>query len=778
MKKVLAMDKGSRNIYFNIVYTLVMALCIALIMIITYREITNLAVEDCFQKLWDQTGRMRDELKNKIDSDTRLLETISVMLAELPDMEGEAAQKLLDFERTGNLVEKVELLLPDGRILGADGFLSEANRTLDYDAEAAQGAHFTGKLQSGENSEELIVYNIIPVVQGNETAALLCGRISLTELNKIYSSLVQANGSCFYLIDTQQSELLIDTMHEALGKPDLSYKARKHGDGIDTVISNMNAGIPGELSFYSDTVQTFLYGVYMPVGIRNWVVMLGIPESIAFDNVNKINVFFFGCAVLEALVLVIYFIALLSRSRKMADELKEQYRISQRLRQIQEKLFHSVLRPEQMVKALEEMADLLTAKRIYLHTDLLHNESKICCYMQPGEPEQFSQGDFPALLQFFMDQGQIFFSDVDELAVPEAEKERLRQAHIRNGMGIILEDSDNHYQGILLALNMTKDWKEEEPLEWLRFDLSMALDNMEAFQRIRDLGSKDQLTGLLNRNSYQKAMEFYEKTGEDTLNCVYIDVDGLHELNNRLGHTEGDRMLTTIARFLQEIFGDGTVYRIGGDEFLIFCQESGEKELERKLKDLRGSVADAGYHISMGVSDRRETPLVYEMVRLAESRMYEAKRQYYRERKNGEKVREMNHQLEATLLEKRDLDAFCSVLAYKYVGVYIVNLSLDTTRSINIPDYFETKLERTGGKYSEAIKLYAEELIVPEYRPDFLALLDYEKLFRQLLEEERPELCYRKQDGRCILLKIYPTPDFDEFQKECIWTFEAQGAEQ
>lgn len=778
MKKVLAMDKGSRNIYFNIVYTLVMALCIALIMIITYREITNLAVEDCFQKLWDQTGRMRDGLKNNMDSDTRLLETISLMLAELPDMEGEAAQKLLAFERTGNLVEKVELLLPDGRILGADGFLSEANGTLDYDAEAALGAHFTGKLQSGENSEELIVYNIIPVVQGNETAALLCGRISLTELNKIYSSLVQANGSCFYLIDTQQSELLIDTMHEALGKPDLSYKARKHGDGIDTVISNMNAGIPGELSFYSDTVQTFLYGVYMPVGIRNWVVMLGIPESIAFDNVNKINVFFFGCAVLEALVLVIYFIALLSRSRKMADELKEQYRISQRLRQIQEKLFHSVLRPEQMVKALEEMADLLTAKRIYLHTDLLHNESKICCYMHPGEPEQFSKSEFPALLQFFMDQGQIFFSDVEELAVPEAEKERLRQAHIRNGMGIILEDSDNHYQGILLALNMTKDWKEEEPLEWLRFDLSMALDNMEAFQRIRDLGSKDQLTGLLNRNSYQKAMEFYEKTGGDTLNCVYIDVDGLHELNNRLGHTEGDRMLTTIARFLQEIFGDGTVYRIGGDEFLIFCQESGEKELERKLKDLRGSVADAGYHISMGVSDRRETPLVYEMVRLAESRMYEAKRQYYRERKNGEKVREMNHQLEATLLEKRDLDAFCSVLAYKYVGVYIVNLSLDTTRSINIPDYFETKLERTGGKYSEAIKLYAEELIVPEYRPDFLALLDYEKLFRQLLEGERPELCYRKQDGRCILLKIYPTPDFDEFQKECIWTFEAQGAEQ
>lgn len=778
MKKVLTMDKGSRNVYLNIVYTLVMALCIALIMIITYREITNLAVEDCFQKLWDQTGRMRDELKNKIDSDTRLLETISVMLAELPDMEGEAAQKLLDFERTGNLVEKVELLLPDGRILGTDGFLSEANIVLDYDAEAVLGAHFTGKLQSKENSEELIVYNIIPVIQGNETAALLCGRISLTKLNGNYSSLLQANGSSFHLIDTQSGELLVDTMHAALGKPDLSYKARRHGDGIDTVIRNMNTGIAGELTFYSDTVQTFLYGVYMPAGIQDWVVMLGIPESIAFDNVNKINVFFFGCAVLEALVLIIYFIALLFRSRKMADELKEQYRISQRLRQIQEKLFHSVLRPEQMVKALEEMADLLTAKRIYLHTDLLHNESKICCYMHPGEPEQFSKSEFPALLQFFMDKGQIFFSDVDELTVPEEEKERLRQAHIRNGMGIILEDSDNHYQGILLALNMTKDWQEEEPLEWLRFDLSMALDNMEAFQRIRDLGSKDQLTGLLNRNSYQKAMELYEKTGNDTLNCVYIDVDGLHELNNRLGHTEGDRMLTTIARFLQEIFGDGTVYRIGGDEFLIFCQESGEKELERKLKDLRGSVADAGYHISMGVSDRKEATLVYEMVRLAESRMYEAKRQYYRERKNGEKVREMNHQLEATLLEKRDLDAFCSVLAYKYVGVYIVNLSLDTTRSINIPDYFETKLERTGGKYSEAIKLYAEELIVPEYRPDFLALLDYEKLFRQLHEGERPELGYRKQDGSCILLKIYPTPDFDEFQKECIWTFEVQRAEQ
>lgn len=766
------MNKKNNKTHFNVVFTAAMAFCIIVIISVTYCGISNLATKECFQKLWDQTTQMRDDLKVNVDNDTSLLKTLSNILADLPDMEGAQAQRLLQLEQTGRLLDTADILFPDGSMLSSDGIVSSEHVILDYATEAACGAHLTSRLKDTAHNGEWIVYNIVPITQSGKTKALLCGRISLSKLRESYINKMQGNGSRFHLFEANSNEFLIDTMHDTLGKTNLEKKVMKNGDSMDQSLSNIKDGIAGELTFYSNTVAEYLYGVYQPVGIGDWTVMLAIPESIAFADVKKVNIFFIVCAVLEAIILFIYFMVLLTKTRKMTAELEEQNYITKCLREIQELLFRSILKPEQFTKALEKLAEMMTAQTVYLATDLRQNGGSIYHSPLQGNDNLFSKKAFPTLMQLLESDGRVFFSDIETIPIAEDEKEWMRKSKIVNGMGIMLKDTDNQCRGILFAVNIMREWQEAEPLEWLRFDFSMAIENIDAFKRIRELGNKDQLTGLLNRNSYQRAMEFYEKMGDETLNCVYIDVDGLHELNNQLGHTEGDRMLTTIARFLLETFGDETVYRIGGDEFLIFCSGITTETLESKLKSIQNSVIDAGYHISLGTATRSESPLVYEMVRQAEGRMYEAKRQYYRERKNGQKVREMNHRLEETLLEKRDLDVFCSVLAYKYVGVYIINLSLDTTRSINIPDYFETKLQQTGGKFSEAIKLYAQELIHPDYQSEFLNLFDYENIYRKLSQGETPQYVYNKTDGVRILIKIYPTPDFDEYQKECICTFE------
>lgn len=796
----MVMNKRRKNIYLNMIMTLALIFCIAVIMAVTYRQTRNLAERDCFQSLWDETSRMRDELREKVDSDTRLLETMSQILMQLPELDGVEAQKVLAFEETGRMIGSTELLLPDGRVIGRAAASTEAANTaaasteaangaaastdvtntaavsteaagaaaLDYEAEAALGAHLTGRLKDA--SGEWVVYNIVPVKEGSRTVALLCGQIRLEKLQEDYRDAFDNNGSRFHLLEAGSGRFLVDTIHGTLGQADRNRTPAERSVSPETVADNIAAGIPGELSFYSSTIQEYLYGVYMPVGIQDWIVLLGIPESIAFENVRKVQSFFLICVLMEALVLFFYFMLLLKQSRRLADEAEEQYHISQGLRQIQEILFHAVLRPQQIEAALKKLAEFLTAERVCLFAELRHSGIRV--YHSVPPQDAILQKDFPSLIQYLKANEMVYFTDVDGISIAEPEKERIRQAQIQNGMGIVLRNFDNHYQGVLFAVNMKKDWKSAEPLDWTRLDFSMTLDNIEAFRRIEELGSRDQLTGLLNRNSYQKAMEFYERMGEDALKCIYIDADGLHELNNQLGHAEGDKMLKTISDVLLDLFGEETVYRIGGDEFLVFCSEVTEEELKQKLKTLQNSIVDAGYHISVGMAARKEAPLVYEMVRQAESRMYESKREYYRERKNGQKVREVNRQLEATLLEKRDLDAFCSVLSYRYVGVYIVNLSMDTTRAINIPVYFEERLVQTGGKYSEAIRLYAQDLIRPEDRSFILEMLDYEKLFQMLSKGNTPQFTYRKQDGNCIVVTIYPTPDFDEFQKECIWAFE------
>ena len=50
---------------------------------------------------------------------------------------------------------------------------------------------------------------------------------------------------------------------------------------------------------------------------------------------------------------------------------------------------------------------------------------------------------------------------------------------------------------------------------------------------------------------------------------VYIDVVGLHEINNHLGHKAGDGMLCAVAGAMQRMFPLADTYRIGGDEFVV-----------------------------------------------------------------------------------------------------------------------------------------------------------------------------------------------------------------
>lgn len=141
----------------------------------------------------------------------------------------------------------------------------------------------------------------------------------------------------------------------------------------------------------------------------------------------------------------------------------------------------------------------------------------------------------------------------------------------------------------------------------------------------------DALTGLLNRNCYERRLEGYGKKAADSLCCLYIDANGLHELNNSLGHAAGDDMLVCIGLSLKELFSPEDCYRIGGDEFAVFCTGCGKKELRQRVDRLKHHLDASGYHVSIGEAWLRESLDIKEMITTAEKNMYEAKRLYYQQ---------------------------------------------------------------------------------------------------------------------------------------------------
>ena len=148
----------------------------------------------------------------------------------------------------------------------------------------------------------------------------------------------------------------------------------------------------------------------------------------------------------------------------------------------------------------------------------------------------------------------------------------------------------------------------------------------------RRLSETDLLTGVKNRNCFENRQNGYAASCRENLNCVYVDANGLHELNDAKGHSEGDRMLQTVANAISEAFGRENTYRIGGDEFVAFCADTPDETLRGRVKSILSAVTGAGYSASVGTSRQDKSALdMRTLIKQAEGLMYEDKRRYYQQ---------------------------------------------------------------------------------------------------------------------------------------------------
>ena len=95
----------------------------------------------------------------------------------------------------------------------------------------------------------------------------------------------------------------------------------------------------------------------------------------------------------------------------------------------------------------------------------------------------------------------------------------------------------------------------------------------EQSRMLRDLAARDELTGLLNRRGFfDAATHAMEAARQQSLHrmMLFIDLDGLKQINDQFGHAVGDRALTAVANALRTLTDRRRIAgRVGGDEFCI-----------------------------------------------------------------------------------------------------------------------------------------------------------------------------------------------------------------
>ena len=214
-----------------------------------------------------------------------------------------------------------------------------------------------------------------------------------------------------------------------------------------------------------------------------------------------------------------------------------------------------------------------------------------------------------------------------------------RQVPIGSYVGVPLHTADGDLFGTLCAIDpapqpeLSQDALALAELlaSLLSGILGLELRAAEAertAERTRRDGMVDQLTGVFNRRGWESLVEEERcRRYGSRAGIVYLDVDGLKELNDTQGHSAGDALLQRCARTLRSVLrSPDAAARLGGDEFGVLAVGADGMGVERLAARITDALEAAAVPASVGAAVRDPGHGLRAAIDEADQRMYAAKR--------------------------------------------------------------------------------------------------------------------------------------------------------
>lgn len=154
----------------------------------------------------------------------------------------------------------------------------------------------------------------------------------------------------------------------------------------------------------------------------------------------------------------------------------------------------------------------------------------------------------------------------------------------------------------------------------------------------------DTLSGVYNRKFLNRILADRKIKSIDSLYGIMIDINDLKTINDKFGHSRGDKAISTVGDIISNSVPDGGIpVRYAGDEFIVLLSGVSQQIADDTLIDIQKNIESFNrlekvpfvLSASIGMTKLREDDNADTFLTRMDEKMYEEKRKYYREKKGG-----------------------------------------------------------------------------------------------------------------------------------------------
>ncbi len=205
-----------------------------------------------------------------------------------------------------------------------------------------------------------------------------------------------------------------------------------------------------------------------------------------------------------------------------------------------------------------------------------------------------------------------------------------------------IDSSDELEQVVSKIISDTNDMAETS--KNLKEDLDEANREMENLRaelvKVREAARTDALTGLLNRGTFDKALDSLLEQNEQNESCLaLLDLDHFKQVNDNFGHLIGDNVLKFTAKLLQKYADpEHHIARYGGEELAIIMPNTSTEHAREIAEKIRISLANSRLKkknssesigqitVSIGISKLHQGDTAENLIHRADTALYRAKK--------------------------------------------------------------------------------------------------------------------------------------------------------